>query len=438
MSAVMSRSLADYTSTELRSIDELDAAIRRLVRQRNAECYELLVLVRELDDRFGWKQWGCKTCAEWLAYRTGICLSAAREQVRTAHALRSLPAISAAFAEGRLTYTKVRALTRVADRSQEDLLLAYALDTTAENVEERCRQIRNVAPESAHQAQRVWVNRSLTMWRNEKRGTMRLTVEVPIEEGELIARAIDCAVAAGEVTTYIDPGVVESKTMAWQAQQADALVAVMRSYIDGGHGNEGSSTADHHQVVVHVDAQSLRGGAGLADLPIDTVKRLLCDCSVVAVAEDENGKPLDVGRKQRTLSTSLRRALHARDRHCTFPGCHRKRYLDGHHLKHWINGGETNPSNITLLCTYHHRLHHEGGFSVAKEADGTLRFITADGRTIPRAGYRLDDFVDDGVGGDDQEPSAEGFRTAAVQRGFERDEVREARGIYRFRRAPAT
>jgi hypothetical protein len=276
------------------------------------------------------------------------------------------------------------------------------------------------------------------MWRNEKRGTMRLTVEVPIEEGELIARAIDCAVAAGEVTTYIDPGVVESKTMAWQAQQADALVAVMRSYIDGGHRNEGSSTADHQQVVVHVDAQSLRGGAGLADLPIDTVKRLLCDCSVVAVAEDENGKPLDVGRKQGTLSTSLPRALHARDRHCTFPGCHRKRYLDGHHLKHWINGGETNPGNITLLCTYHHRLLHEGGFSIVKEADGTLRFITADGRTIPRCGYRLDDFVEDGVGGDDQEPSAEGLRTTAVQRGFERDEVREARGIYRFRRAAAT
>ena len=172
MSAAISRSLADYTSTELRSIDELDAAIRRLVRQRNAEGYELLVLVRELDDRFGFKQWGCKTCAEWLTYRTGIGLSAAREQVRTAHALRSLPAISAAFAEGRLTYTKVRALTRVADRSQEDLLLAYALDTTAENVEERRRQIRNVWPESARQAQRVWASRSLTMWRDERRGVM--------------------------------------------------------------------------------------------------------------------------------------------------------------------------------------------------------------------------------------------------------------------------
>src|SRR5262245_25057515 len=170
MSAVMSRPLADYTSTELRSIDEIDAAIGRLVRQMNSECYRMLVLLREFDDRFGWKKWSFKTCAEWLAYRSEISLSAAREKVRTAHALRSLPAISSAFAEGRLSYSKVRALTRVADLRHEDLLLAYALDTTAENVEERCRQIRNVAPESVHQARRAWAGRSLTAWRNEKRG----------------------------------------------------------------------------------------------------------------------------------------------------------------------------------------------------------------------------------------------------------------------------
>jgi len=200
MSAVMSRPMADYTSTDLRSIDELDSAIGRLVRQMNCECYRMLVLVREFDDRFAWKKWSFKTCAG-LAWRSEISLSAAREKVRTAHALRSLPAISAAFAEGRLSYSKVRALTRVADLRQEDLLLAYALDTTAENVEERCRQIRNVAPESAHHTHRAWANRSLTMWRDEKRGVLRPTVEVPIEEGELIVKAIECAVAAGEVTT---------------------------------------------------------------------------------------------------------------------------------------------------------------------------------------------------------------------------------------------
>jgi len=435
MSAVMSRPLADYTSTELRSVDELDAAIGRLVRQMNAECYQMLVLVREFDDRFGWQKWSFKSCAEWLAWRSEIGLSAAREKVRTAHALRGLPLISAAFAEGRLSYSKARALTRVTDRHQEDLLLAYALSTTAENVEERCRQMRNVAPESTEDSRSAWRRRSLTMWRDNARGTLRLTVEVPIEEGELIARAIDCAVAAGEVTTDIDPSAVEAKSTAWRAQQADALIAVMRSYLDGGQGSEGGSTADQYQVVVHADAKSLRGGVGRSDLPIETVKRLLCDCSFATVFEDENGRPLDVGRKQRTVSTSLRRALYARDRGCTFPGCPRKRYLDGHHLKHWINGGETKPENLALLCTYHHRMLHEGGFSIAKEADETLRFITADGRTIPPHGYRREDFVDDDLGGMNENPSAEGFCTTRAQGDDERFKVREPAAIYRLHAA---
>jgi hypothetical protein len=432
MSAVMSRPLADYTATDLPSIDELDAAIGRLAQQMNAECYQMLVLVREFDDRFGWKQWGCKTCAEWLAYRTDIGLSAAREKVRTAHALRGLPAIAAAFAEGRLSYSKVRALTRVADARQEDLLLAYALSTTAENVEERCRQIRNVAPESVHSAQRAWAGRSLTAWRDEKRGVLRLTLEVPIDDGELVMRAIDCAVAAGEVTTDVDPSTgAESKSLTWRAQQADALVAVMGSYLDGGHGGEGGSTADHYQVVVHADAKSLRGGTGCSDLPLETVKRLLCDCSFATVFEDENGRPLDVGRKQRVLSTPLRRALYARDRGCTFPGCHRTRYLAGHHLDHWIDGGETKPENLALLCTYHHRLLHEGGFSIVKDDDDTLRFVTADGRTIPRCGYRREDFVDDDADSS-ADTSAEGFCTTAVQPTL--DEVREPAMSYRISR----
>lgn len=418
MSAVMSRPLADYTDSE-RTIDELDAAISRLVRQMNAECYQMLVLVREFDDRFGFRKWNFKTCAEWLAWRSEIGLSAAREKVRTAHALRRLPAISAAFEEGRLSYSKVRALTRVAPMRHEDLLLAYALSTTAENVEERCRQIRNVTPDSVHDARRAWANRSLTMWRDEGRGTMRLTIEVPIEEGELIARALDRAVGGGEVTTDFDPAAcADSKSTAWRAQQADALVAVMRSYLGDGE-SEGGSTADHYQVVVHADAESLRGGTGRADLPIETVRRLLCDCSVVTVLEDADGKPLDVGRKQRTVSTPLRRALYARDRGCTFPGCHRKRYAAAHHLKHWIDGGETTAENMTLLCTYHHRMLHEGGFSIVKEADETLRFMTADGRTIPRCGYRHEDVVDD--------PSAEGSGASV-------DEVREPAPVYRIAR----
>ena len=146
----------------------------------------------------------------------------------------------------------------------------------------------------------------------------------------------------------------------------------------------------------------------------------------MTVFEDDSGRPLDVGRKQRAVSTQLRRALYARDRGCTFPGCHRKRHLAGHHLKHWIDGGETRPDNLALLCTYHHRLLHEGAFNIVKEADDTLRFVTADGRTIPRHGYRREDFVDDDVVAADESPSAEGFCG------------REPAAIYRLRRAAAT
>jgi hypothetical protein len=435
MSAVMSRSDADfYASTPDRSVDELDSAIGRLVRQMNADSYRMLVLVREFDDRFGWKKWTFKSCAEWLAWRASISLSAAREKVRAAHALRALPAIAAAFAEGRLSYSKVRALTRVAHASDEDLLLAYALDATVPQVEERCRQIRNVAPNSVQHARRAWERRSLTVWRDDARGVLRLTVEVPIEEGQLIVRALDYAVASGDVSTGVDPdAVAESKGATWCAQQADALVAVAAAYLGGGD-EQGSATADHYQVVVHADATALTGGTGRAELPRDTLERLLCDCSIVTVAEDASGNPLDVGRKQRTVSTPLRRALFARDRGCTFPGCHRKRYLDGHHVRHWLHDGETSADNMTLLCTYHHRQLHEGGFRVVREESGALRFVTGDGRSIPRNGYRLEDFVDDDVGDTDNSPSREGLCTTRVRPEWERSEVRETAAVYRLRR----
>ena len=436
MSAVPSRSAAVPAASSLsdRSVDELDTAIGRLVRRQSTECYRLLALVREFDDRFGFAKWSFKTCAEWLAWRSGISLSAAREQVRTAQALRRLPGIAAAFAKGRLSYSKVRALTRVALEHDEDLLLAYALDASPAQVEQRCRQLRHARPESVEGARRVWDRRYLTLWRDEAHGTLRLSVEVPIEEGELIINAIDCAVAAGEVSLGIEPDMNgQTKGIAWRAQQADALVAVAKAYLEGaGARSERGGTADHYQVVVHVDERALRGDAGRSDVPLETVRRLTCDGSLVTVVEDERGDPLDVGRKQRTVSTPLKRALYARDRGCTFPGCERRRYLDAHHLQHWAEGGETSADNLTLLCTYHHRLLHEGGFTIEREGEEALRFLRADGRAIPRGGYRLEDFVDDGELADDAESLHEGFCTSAVQRPA--NEVRETAALYRARR----
>ena len=387
------------------SIDDLDAAICTLAAKLNAETHRLLTLVREFDDRMGWSKWSFLNCAEWLAWRCGISLSAAREKVRTAQALRSLPATGAAFAEGRLSYSKVRALTRVVEWHDEDVLLRYALTSTAAQVEERCRQIRNGQPESAGISQRAWERRAVTLFRDSARGVMRISVELPIEEGEVISQALDRAVAAGEA-----PAGVEFDANAWRAQQADALVAIAKCYLEGGE-TASSAAADRYQVVVHVDEAALRGGLGRADLPVESVKRLACDGSLVTVAEAEDGTPLDVGRKQRTVPTPMKRALWARDRGCSFPGCDHKHYVDAHHIEHWADGGATSLDNLTLLCSHHHRLLHEGGFRIQRDAENRLYFQRPDGRVIPRFGYRLADMRDD------DEPSAE---------------VREPRGVYRL------
>jgi hypothetical protein len=409
-----------------RSIDELDAAICRLASRIHAETYQMLALVREFDDRMGWAKWGYSNCAEWLSWRCGISLSAAREKVRTAQALRELPEISHAFREGKLSYTKVRALTRVAAVQGEDVLLRYALQASAPAVEERCRQIRNTQPESVYDARRFWDARSLSVWRNPSNGTLCLRAELPLEVGELVMKAIEKALQQNEAAEAVSGA---SKTT-FQAEQADALVEIVRTYLDGGSAAGGeSSTADRYQVVVHVDEAALHGGAGRADAPLETIKRLACDSSIVVVTEDERGTPLDVSRKQRIVSTALRRAISARDRHCRFPGCHRTRYVEAHHVEHWVDGGETSVGNVLLLCTYHHRLLHEGGYRIRRDYQGEYCFVRADGRVIPRCGYRVDDFTDDDGAGS---PSMEGSCGKAVEDEPPSMEVREPRAVYRL------
>jgi hypothetical protein len=458
MTAQITRGEASVAASNDPSIDDLDREIRTLARGMNAETYRMLLLVRAFDDRYGFAKWGLRNCAEWLAWRCDLSLSAAREKVRTAQALRSLPAISAAFADGRLSYSKVRALTRVAANHDEDLLLAYALHATATQVEERCRQLRNAEPESVHAARQVWERRSLTVFRDRARGCVRIMVELPEADGELVARAVEYAVAAGDAAFGVEfASTPEHSADAWRAQQADALVAISKVYLGGGSGggvrasadaravSDGSGdesepstkggdaparprsvpAVDHYQVIVHVDEKSLRGGAGRSDLPIETVRRLTCDCSLVAIVEDEHGTPLDVGRKQRTVGMALRRALWSRDRGCTFPGCHNTRYVDAHHIHHWANGGETSLDNTTLLCTYHHTLVHEGGVTMHRDENDGSYFRRPDGRVIPRAGYRVDDMVDEGGAGVPLEnPSAE-VRMAAIVNGYAPAEMSE-------------
>lgn len=374
-------------ATKHTPIEALDHNILTLCNRINVATYELLVLIREFDERAGWLKWGLQSCAQWLAWRCDFSMTTALEKVRVAHALKVLPAISRSFAGGELSYSKVRALTRVANRQNEDELLAFALRHSAAHVAERCREMRCGTEGSTHDAARAFANRSLRLRRDHQRGTMVVTVELPLDTGELLEKALD---KARDDECLDVPDLVES---AWSTRQADALVNVLKGYLNG---TDNSGHSDDYLVTIHVDQSALAGKAGRSALPIESVKRMCCDSHAVVLTENENGEPLNVGRKTRIIPKAIRRALHARDKGCCrFPGCRNRRYLHSHHIEHWSNGGETSLPNLMLLCTKHHTLVHEGGFRIEQDFRNRWCFLRPDGAAVPECGYSAADTLDD-------------------------------------------
>ena len=144
--------------------------------------------------------------------------------------------------------------------------------------------------------------------------------------------------------------------------------------------------------MIHVDAPVLAdadqpGQSVLADgdhLSAESSRRLACDASRVVMRHDPDGRVMEVGARTRTLPTALRRALEHRDRGCRFPGCG-LRFTQGHHIRHWAEGGPTTLWNLVLLCRRHHRSVHEDGFQVERRPDGELEFRRPDGRVLPNA-----------------------------------------------------
>jgi hypothetical protein len=337
--------------------------------------FRYLELIREFDERRGWMAYGYSDCAHWLSHRCAVSLQTAHDHLRVAIALKDLPMTSAGLGEGSLSYSKVRALVRLATPVNEAGLIAFAKEVTASTLEGRIRELKNGEAGSAAEARHVQEARSLKRTVQASTGMVKIEVVLPAESGELVMKALE------QATVDEDP-IAPSD---YFARQADALVELAKAYLSGSSGKT-TGTADHYQVLIHVDESALRGVGGRADLPLESVKRLLCDSGAVPLVENSEGEPLSVGRKQRTVPPAIRRALMARDRHCAFPGCTHDRYLDAHHVQHWADGGPTHIDNLVLLCTQHHRAVHEGGFHLRRDHQGDLYFLTPRGKAIPACG----------------------------------------------------
>src|ERR1700692_3914159 len=175
------------------SLEELEAQITALAGQLNAANYRWLTLIAEFDRRLGWADGKLHSCAHWLNFKCGLNLGAAREKVRVAHALVGLPQIAASMARGELSYSKVRALSRVACPATEEALLMIALHGTAHHVERLVQGYRRAmeAEELSREAQQH-VNRSVTYGFAED-GSLILKARLPAVAGAMLIQALDAA-----------------------------------------------------------------------------------------------------------------------------------------------------------------------------------------------------------------------------------------------------
>jgi hypothetical protein len=342
----------------------------------DAATHALLTKLREFDRCDGWFRAGALTFAHWLSWRVGMGRGAAREKIRVAMRLAELPLIDAAMARGELSYSKVRAMTRVATADNEAMLVLFASKMTASQLEKTCRRLRQAQSLEGVDPSEVEDGRRWVETRQTDDGMVSIQIRVMPEEAARVMKAIEhCADGPSLRRRRGCPVGTGGRSL------ADGAVALAEAALAGSPG-EGSIRTPV-EVVVHVTAADLIGETPQGDrISAEASRRLLCDAGVVPLLEDAAGKTIDVGRKSRSVPAALRRALEHRDGGCRFPGCSNTRWVDAHHVDHWIDGGETSLTNTVLLCRRHHRYLHEYGYSM-ELVDGAATFRDAEGKVIP-------------------------------------------------------
>lgn len=364
---------------------ELSDAIGQLHALTTAAQRTLLELVAHYDRRESWHDDGATSMAGWLVAYLGLSHATATTWVRVAKALEHLPAIATAFVTGRLSFDQVAALTEFATPATDEALAQQAQGCSAAELAalaRRSRACREEGPDGPRRSLRWWWDES--EW-------LRLQGHLPAADGAVVVAALDRLVdqaPADAATGLFHP---------YDARLADALVELASTRIAT------DADADRATVVVHVDAELLTGGQGVAEvdgagaLPAEVARRLACDARIEVVAHSPDGAPIGIGRTRRQPPPWLRRQLRHRDRGCRFPRCGRTRWCSSHHVWHWTKGGPTDMDNLLLMCGHHHGLLHTGGWRVTGNPDGDVTFIRPDGRPLrpgppplrPEVGQRL-------------------------------------------------
>ncbi len=378
--------------------ERLEADICDLAGHITAATARWVLMIAEYDDRQGWAQWGCRSAAHWLSWKCGMGLHTAREKLRVGHALSSLPIARAAFERGELSYSQVRSITRVAGAHNEAAFVDIARYSTAQQLE------RLVA--ATVKADKIWdqgfaaaqlADRSFQSGFDYDNLLYTAGLRLPPDDGRLLDRAMQLAAKQIQAERG-DQGPDTTR----EQLLADALMMLVSSFLNTGR-NEGNGTDDYRSVIFADDTviNPDEGGAcdcgdeagappvrdaprahlkGGATLTAETIRRIWCDNAVTRL-ELRDGVIVEINEPTRIISASLRRALGLRDSQCRFPGCCAKR-VDAHHIRYRSHKGPTTLANLLSLCRFHHKLVHEGGYTISRSSNGELRFYNSQGRQL--------------------------------------------------------
>ena len=363
--------------------DPVGDEIAELCAHLDAAQYRLLTLLRRYDEEERWSGW--RSCAHWLNWRTGISLCAARERLRAARCLADLPLTSAEMEKGRLSWSKVRALTRMATAENEARLVEFALHHTASQVERFVRAAKSAeaAKAALDDTSEMAARRHLTV-RMTSDGMYELRGLLMPEVGALLVETLDAA--ADEL--HRQECAMEREADAATGEPSPPTPGLRPSPTERRHDALGAWLEERAEARAQLVVHTVAGGPEIlatedgSHVPAGTSRRLACDAETVEVKRGRDGSVLDVGRRQRTVGWRLRKALDVRDGGCRFPGCG-SRHTQAHHAIPWSEGGETKLDNLILLCRFHHRAVHEGGWRVEMGQAGAARFLDPTGRVVP-------------------------------------------------------
>ena len=398
-------------------LERLEEEISSMSSRLAAATATWLVWIAAYDRREGWLSWGAKSCAHWLNWQCGVSPRSAREHVWVARKLDGLAKVRAVFLAGELSYSKVRAICRVADGDSEVELIEMARVTTASQLDRIVAKMPQPDDEIDDEVSRCEVT-----FKHNDDGSMTMTLTAPVAEMAAVKKGVFAAASA-----VIDREHVEGETKTDTITRLGGMHAIRSNTAAEILSGTASSVRNAESTVLVVaDIEALNGADPEAESTVDgrrvdpeVVRRLCCDAKIQTALVDPAGVELATESEQRIVPRRIRRLLLRRDHGmCQFPGCESDHRLHAHHVVHWTNGGPTELANLISVCDFHHHKVHEGGWNIQASDQGWI-FIDPTGQRFAVPVLRLPM--------DAELPTPEADVSSPQARNSSREEVRQDR-----------